>query len=93
MFKWLNKQGVESEKGFIVQSVDRFTIEYRERFQKISVYVEDSRLPNQKHCVIIDQDAFQKWDNGDSISKEKQKEIYKNFKEAMEFQNIAVVVY
>ena len=30
MFKWLNKQGVEYDKGFIVQKVGRFTIEYRQ---------------------------------------------------------------
>ncbi len=30
MFTWINKQGVKSSKGFIVQSVARFKIEYRE---------------------------------------------------------------
>src|SRR5260221_29418 len=28
-FVWLNKQGVESDQGFALQSVDRFTYEYR----------------------------------------------------------------
>jgi len=40
MFCWLNKQGVKGDKGFIVQSVGRFTIEYCERSKKISVHVE-----------------------------------------------------
>src|SRR5262245_39999601 len=30
-FAWLNKQGVESNQGFVLQRVDRFTYEYRER--------------------------------------------------------------
>jgi len=29
-FKWLNKQGVESDKGFVLQSIDRFAFEYCE---------------------------------------------------------------
>jgi len=29
-FTWLNKQGVESDEGFVLQSVDRFAFEYRE---------------------------------------------------------------
>ena len=29
-FRWLNKQGVESEDGFALQSVGRFDWEYRE---------------------------------------------------------------
>ena len=30
MFTWLNKQGVQSDSGFIVQFTGRFTAEYRE---------------------------------------------------------------
>ena len=30
MFTWLNKQGVQSDSGFIVQFAGRFTAEYRE---------------------------------------------------------------
>jgi hypothetical protein len=29
-FKWLNKQGVESDRGFVLQRADRDTYEYRE---------------------------------------------------------------
>jgi len=29
-FRWLNKQGVESDQGFVLQSVDRYAFEYRE---------------------------------------------------------------
>lgn len=30
MFTWLNKQGVKSDQGFVVQSIDRFVIQYSE---------------------------------------------------------------
>jgi hypothetical protein len=29
-FTWLNKQGVESDEGLVLQRVDRFAFEYRE---------------------------------------------------------------
>jgi hypothetical protein len=29
-FVWLNKQGVASDQGFVLQRVDRFAFEYRE---------------------------------------------------------------
>jgi hypothetical protein len=92
MFTWLNKQGVKSSDGFIVQSVARFTIEYRENSKCMSVEVDNGRLPNGKFCEIVKSSAFSKWDDGTPISEEKQKEILKNFTDAMEFQDIGVVV-
>jgi hypothetical protein len=92
MFKWLNNQGVESTKGFVVQSVDRFTIEYIEGSKLISLYVERGFLPDGKVCIYITPDAFQKWDDGILISELKQTELLKNFKEAMEFQKIVVLI-
>ena len=93
MFTWLNKQGVRSDAGFEVQSLDRFTIAYRENSRQISVYVEDGFLAGMKPCVSIKPDAFAKWDSGVAIPTEQQTQILQNFKEAMEFQDIAVVVY
>jgi hypothetical protein len=37
MFKWLNKQGVESDEGFVVQFTGRFTLDYIEDGQAIEV--------------------------------------------------------
>lgn len=93
MFKWLNKQGVESDAGFVVQVTDRFLIEYREGIKMITVDVEPGVFPDGKFCVIISEDSFCKWDGGFPIAKEKQAQILKNFTEAMEFQNVGVEVY
>jgi archaellum biogenesis ATPase FlaH len=90
MFTWINKQGVKSEKGFIVQSVDRFTIEYREASKIISVDVERGFLSDNKLCVNIHLDSFRKWNDGTSIPEEKQKQILQNFIEALKFQDIEV---
>ena len=92
MFSWLNKQGVKSNKGFIVQSMSRFTIEYREDSRSILVTVDNGQLPDGRFCEIIGHDAFSKWDDGTTIPQDKQKEILKNFTAAMEFQGLGVIV-
>jgi hypothetical protein len=95
MFKWLNKTGVESDHGFVVQSVDRLTVEYREGKRKVSVYVERGYAPGNTPCVIIESTAFERWDDDSActvLSPEKQAEMLLNFTEAMKFQGIDVVV-
>ncbi|MDR3492557.1 MAG: hypothetical protein P4M12_11070 [Gammaproteobacteria bacterium] len=91
-FTWLNKQGVKSIHGFIVQCTGRFTSEYQEGPRKITINTDAGKLPNGKYCDIIASDAFSKWDDGIPISKEKQNEIFQNYKDAMEFQGIGVIV-
>ncbi len=93
MFTWLNKQGVKSEnKGFIVQFTGRFSAEYRESFKKIEVELENGIFTNGKFSEIIKSDSFSKWDDGTNIPEKKQKEILKNFIEAMDFMEIRVIV-
>jgi hypothetical protein len=94
MFTWLNKQGVQSDRGFIVQVIDRFTIEYREAGNVISVPFEFG-MSDHKVCVIVRPHAFARWDNDPPnamIPLEKQQEIFANFKEALVFQRVNVIV-
>lgn len=91
-FTWLNKQGVKSSKGFVVQCTGRFTSEYQEGSRKITIETDTGKLPDGKYCDIINSYAFAKWDDGTPISKEKQEEILQNYKDAMEFQGLGVVV-
>ena len=60
-FKWLNSNGVESDRGFADQSIGRFEIEYREGHRKLIVDVETGWLSETKSCVIIMQKAFERW--------------------------------
>jgi hypothetical protein len=92
MFTYINKQGVKSDKGFIVQRTGRFTAEYQEGERKILIDLENGVLPNGKFCEIISKDAFSRWDDGTFITLEKQAEILKNFTEAMEFKGLGVIV-
>lgn len=41
MFTWLNKQGVQSDRGFDVQRTERFVMEYHEKGNIVSEAVTD----------------------------------------------------
>ena len=92
MFTWLNKQGVKSDRGFIVQRTSRFTAEYRYRGKVVTLDVE-SGLDNGQPCMIVDPDAFQHWD-GDSatIPSEEQTQMFDNLREAMKFQGLKLAI-
>lgn len=91
MFTWLNKQGVRSDRGFEVQRTGRFDAEYKEDGKIVSLYVE-SGLDGGTYCILVDPTAFERWDNGQPIPPDKQKQMFQNFKEAMEFQGLKMVV-
>lgn len=91
MFKWLNKQGVESDMGFVVQFTGRFTCEYREGGRSIELEVEDG-LMGDTPCINISRNAFNNWNNGVAIPAEQQAKMMKNFKEAMEFQGLKLLI-
>ena len=91
MFTWLNKQGVQSDQGFVVQSTGRFTVEYREGDSVVTLDVESGEsggLP----CIILDPNAFMHWDDGTPIEQGRQEELFKNVKDAMEFQGLKLVI-
>jgi hypothetical protein len=87
---WINKQGVRSSDGFEVQSIGRFEIEYREGGQTVTVPVERGSFWGGP-LVAIAPNAFEYWDNYRvPNSKERQAEMLRNFKAAMEFQGVKV---
>lgn len=95
MFKWLNKQGVESDTGFVVQFTGRFTCEYREGGHTLELEIE-SGLMGDTPCINIRRDAFAQWKGasiGSETSSEQQKRLLRNFKDAMEFQGLAIAMY
>ena len=91
MFTWLNKQGVRSDRGFEVQFVGRFDAEYREGGRIVSLYVEDGTIGGLP-AILLDPDAFARWDGGEPIPADKQQEMMRNFREAMEFQGLKLGV-
>ena len=91
MFTWLNKQGVQSDRGFVVQFTGRFTADYREDDKVVTLDVEDG-LNGGLPCIILDPSAFARWDDGTPIALDQQVRLFQNFKEAMEFQGLKMVV-
>jgi hypothetical protein len=91
MFTWLNKQGVRSDRGFEVQFTGRFDAEYREGGRLVKLYVEDG-LTGGLDSIIVSPDAFERWADGAAIPEEQQAQMFKNLKEAMEFQGLILVV-
>jgi hypothetical protein len=91
MFTWLNKQGVQSDSGFVVQFTGRFSAEYRENDKIVTLYVEDG-LSGGIPCIILDPGAFERWDDGTPIALHQQTKLFQNVKEAMDFQGLEMVV-
>lgn len=89
MFTWINKQGVRSDRGFEVQFTGRFSAEYRENGKIIEIYVESGGgMPS----IIIGTDAFARWNNGIPLPEEQRVRVLQNFKEAMEFQGLKLLI-
>jgi hypothetical protein len=79
-FRWLNKQGVESESGFVVQRAGRFTEEYRERDRSIVIDVEGG-VSGGKHVLNYSRASFAAW----SIDAAEQQRAIDNYREALVF--------
>ena len=93
MFKWLTKQSVQSDKGFIVQSAGRFALQYIDGTKKITVNcVNEGEHPNGQFFEVVKSDNFEKWDDGTPIPSNQQEEIKRNFKDGMAFQNIDIII-
>jgi hypothetical protein len=92
MFTWLNKQGVQSDSGFVIQFTGRFTAEYREGGKTITLDIEDGFSGGQP-CVILSPDAFDRWDTENSKLTDSERErLLSNFKDACKFQGLSVVI-
>ena len=85
MFRWLNKQGVESDEGFSVQFTGRFTADYREGAKRITVDVEGG--PNGN--LMYTRSCFRTWAHPHwELNEEDQERVVQNFREALRFQGL-----
>ena len=91
-FTWLNKQGVRSDRGFELQSIDRFTFEYREGVRTITLDVESGILGEDEPAILIGHDALKKWDDGGYLDALTQRQTLENIREALAFQGLGLSV-
>jgi hypothetical protein len=90
-FAWLNKQGVASDQGFVLQCVDRFAYEYREanrtmRFEGESIVAGLGNASFGFGFYSLWRDA--RWQppfNAVPVSEADRERIVQNVKEAMAF--------
>lgn len=91
MFKWLNKQGVESSRGFVLQSMHRFYYHYIEGDKKMQVFVEPFTDKRGHYLETISLKSFDHWlppHADDAIDAGKRDEIRKNISDALTFMDI-----
>jgi hypothetical protein len=88
MFRWLNSQAVESDKGFAVEFTDRFTLEYREGNLRIPCHVEGGNPMMDVDLPSVSQPPF----SHGGVRPEKRPTIIQNITEALEFMGFFPVV-
>jgi hypothetical protein len=90
--KWLNKQGVESDQGFVLQRVDRYTYEYREANRTLRLDGESmfSGLGGASFGFSFSPSwrtaSWQPPNDAVQISGRNREQIVENIKEAMAFK-------
>lgn len=90
MFTYINKQGVKSEQGFIVQRTGRFTAEYIEGLKKIEIEVEGG-LMGSNPCLNYSRSSFERWVGGAALTAAEKERVVLNFRAALQFQGIVPI--
>lgn len=91
MFKWLNKGGVESDKGYIFQREHRFYYHYIEGTHVLVIYVEPFTDSNNVYFETIMTSSFKHWQppyESEILQENRVKEIVMNIDEALTFMEI-----
>lgn len=91
MFKWLNKQGVESSRGFVLQRMHRFYYHYIEGDKKMQVFVEPFTDHRGHYLETISLKSLDHWlppHSEEAIDDGKREEIQKNISDALKFMDI-----
>ena len=92
MFKWVDKSCVESDEGFALQFIGRFSFEYRAGETIVSGECENGAVGSDGVRNILVNSATIKFDSGDPIRETDKARIIKNISDAMSFQNLRLVL-
>jgi hypothetical protein len=90
-FTWLNKQGVRGASGFELQREDRFTMSYSEMGKTMTIEIENG-IVGGKYAVLMSPGATDRWDDGEVLSEDKQKQVLDNIREALAFQDLGLSI-
>jgi len=94
MFRWLNRQGVESDAGYSLQMLDRFSLEYREDSGKtLLAKVDIGFTASMKPCLIVQRKSLQEWNNSScELTSDETEIIERRITEALRFQDMEVEI-
>jgi hypothetical protein len=92
-FEKITAQHFRSNSGFEVQSAGRFQEIYREGNREMTVEFDDGMSSPEKFCLTLKFGAFSKWNDNTSVSKEDQFRIENNFRDAMQFAGLDVLIW
>ena len=92
MFRFLNKQGVESDEGFSVQVLSRYKIQYSDLELKKSLTLDTDYGFNasMEACMILENPKFDRWDDGVSLNAAEQEQVKARFASALEAMKVRV---
>lgn len=85
MFRLLNKQGVESDRGFVVQFTGRFTLEYRH--ENFRMECDADGLPDGTTYVSLPELPF------GNLTEKRRSEIANDIREALEFMGLSAEIH
>ena len=86
-FEWINKQGVRSDSGAVIQFTGRFTAEYTRYGVTIEVDVEDGGPSAGKPTLLYSRASFA------SLGSLVADDAEALFREALQFQGLTPVAY
>lgn len=91
MFRWLNKQGVESSTGFILQSIDRYGYHYKEAGKTMRIDVEPCLASSGDYYEEVVEKSFCAWlppHAAEVVTAEVRQRIKANVGSALSFMGI-----
>lgn len=95
-FTYLNRQGVKSSKGFIIQFTARREMQYQENEHILKIEVEGGRDDSGAYNLAVYAQDIKYWQppyDNEVISEEEKKEIIQNISEALDFMKIGHILY
>jgi len=90
MFDWINKQGVKSNEGYVVQQIHRFYFYYIEGERVLKVFVEP--IKNGIEIILEPRPKWEPPSSADQITEAKSVEIENRILDALKFMGIKYTI-
>jgi hypothetical protein len=93
-FTHITAQHIASSDGFEILPAGRHALIYKEAGRQMEIALEFGRSDSGRVCVEVWPGAFARWEEGTTVlPMEEQRRIEQNFRAAMDFDNLDVLVW